>query len=313
MNDDHGIVLIIFNRPDLTEMCFEHIRRERPRVLLIVADGPRPDHPKDDALCRQTRAVTERVDWPCEVLRKYFDVNLGCGEAPAAGVTWAFEHVDRAIIMEDDCMPAASLFDYCWTMLDRYADDPRIMHVNCCNFLFGRRFTRGSYYFSKYVHGQIWATWRRAWESFDYDMRSWPQFRASQTFVRMCDGPFEHRYWRDVFDRVYEEPRKTCWDYQWMLACWEREALSVTPSANLVSNFGFRADGTHVVSANHLACMPIEEVTDVSEMIEVRRCDRADRYVFSEAYGGKQFRQQFSKWHRLKRILGRPIRGHARR
>src|SRR4051794_17149348 len=88
------VVLLVFNRPDLTALVFDVIRRVQPRQLLLVADGPRPGRPDDESLCSATRDVIADVDWPCEVLRSYADRNLGCGPAVSAGIEWAFGHVD---------------------------------------------------------------------------------------------------------------------------------------------------------------------------------------------------------------------------
>lgn len=37
------VCFIIFNRPDTTEKVFEAIRQVKPPMLLVIADGPRPD------------------------------------------------------------------------------------------------------------------------------------------------------------------------------------------------------------------------------------------------------------------------------
>src|SRR5215468_2403984 len=62
------VAFIIFNRRDVTARVFAEIARARPERLLIIADGPRPGRHDDIANCAATRAVVERIDWPCEVL-----------------------------------------------------------------------------------------------------------------------------------------------------------------------------------------------------------------------------------------------------
>jgi GT2 family glycosyltransferase len=111
------VVLIIFNRPKLTEAVLNALARVRPRTLLVVADGPRPDSPGDAQACEAARAVIERVDWNCEVIKNYSNVNLGCGRRPASGISWALQQVEEAIILEDDCVPHPSSFGFvrsCW-------------------------------------------------------------------------------------------------------------------------------------------------------------------------------------------------------
>ena len=117
---DTPVVLIIFKRPDLTRRVIEAIARVKPRKLFVVADGPREDRPGEHEACEQARAVVETVGWDCEIVRNYSDVNLGCGRRPATGITWAFEHVEQAIVLEDDCIPVPSFFRYCEELLARF-------------------------------------------------------------------------------------------------------------------------------------------------------------------------------------------------
>ena len=116
---------------------FETIRQAKPRTLLVVADGARNEEEK--ILCQQARAVTENIDWDCEVLRNYSDINMGCRERVSSGLTWAFEQVEEAIILEDDCLPHPSFFNYCETLLDYYRNDKGVMVVSGNNFQDGQR------------------------------------------------------------------------------------------------------------------------------------------------------------------------------
>ena len=63
------VVLIVFNRRDTTQKVFDTIRNYAPESLFVIADGPRAFRPSDKIGCLRTRAVTENVDWDCEVFR----------------------------------------------------------------------------------------------------------------------------------------------------------------------------------------------------------------------------------------------------
>src|SRR5208337_908582 len=100
------VVMLVFNRPDLTRAVLDQIRLARPPELLVVADGPRPGHATDREQCAKVRDVIESgVDWGAKLLTNYAESNLGLRERIGGGLTWAFQHVDRAIILEDDCVP----------------------------------------------------------------------------------------------------------------------------------------------------------------------------------------------------------------
>jgi hypothetical protein len=243
------VVLIIFNRPNTTEKVFEVIRQAKPPLLLVIADAPRVDRPDDEEKCAATRAIIDRVDWECKVLKNYADINLGCGKRPASGLDWVFELVEEAIILEDDCVPHPTFFRFCEELLERYRHDRRIMSISGQNVQFGRKRTDYSYYFSRYSHGWGWATWRRAWQYFDFDMKLWPEVREGNFLQDILEDPDALSNWTRVFLDTYEG-RVNCWDFQFTFACWMQNALSIISNANLVSNIGHGVDASNTTDTS---------------------------------------------------------------
>ena len=253
------VVFVIFNRPDTTSQVFECIRKARPSQLLIIADGPRADRPREDESCAATRKIVEQVDWPCEVMHEYSDINLGCRKRLASGLNWVFSMVEDAIVLEDDCLPHPTFFRFCEEMLERYRHDERIAHISGVNFQFGQRRTAQSYYFSRYTHIWGWASWRRAWQHYDPDMNTWPSVRDGKWLRDMLGDQRLVDYWSKIFERVYDGDIDT-WDYQWLLACWLQNGLSIIPAENLVTNIGFGVDSTHTTENNPTANIPSKEL-----------------------------------------------------
>jgi hypothetical protein len=243
------VAFLIYKRPDTTARVFEAIRQARPHKLLIVADGPRPDHPGEVEQCAATRAIVEQIDWDCEVLRNYSDANLGCKQRVSSGLDWVFEQVEEAIILEDDCLPHPSFFRFCEELLDLYRPDERVMHISGNNFQFDRHRTNDSFYFSRYNHIWGWATWRRAWKHYDVSMSRWPELKQTGWLDTLWRHRATARYWERVFQSVYDGKIDT-WDCQWTFACWASDALSILPDVNLVSNIGFGEDAHHTVDPN---------------------------------------------------------------
>ncbi len=68
-----------------------------------------------------------RSTGPVNLLTNYANHNMGCGKRISSGLTWAFEQVEDAIILEDDCVPEPDFFPFCEAMLHRYREDERIM------------------------------------------------------------------------------------------------------------------------------------------------------------------------------------------
>jgi hypothetical protein len=288
------VAFIIFNRPDLTAQVFRAIAAAKPSKLLIIADGPRSDREGESEKCAAARRIVDEVDWDCEVLTNYSEENLGCKARIASGLTWVFQQVEEAIILEDDCVPEHSFFGYCSDLLKRYREDARIFHISGTKVLRDANRPRPdgySYWFSRFPQIWGWATWRRAWAHYDVTMSRWPEFKKSEKFAALCRDTAEREYWISTIERVYSGGFNT-WDAAWLLACWLNNAISIAPSRNLVSNLGFRTDATHTKTQHtgH-SCLPLESLRDLVHPPAVAVDDASDNSIFDSFYGGANFRR----------------------
>ncbi|MGI6091624.1 MAG: glycosyltransferase family 2 protein [Veillonellaceae bacterium] len=243
------VAFFIFNRPDTTAQVFEQIRQAKPQKLLVVADGPRTTHAADIDKCAATRSIIDTIDWDCQVLTNYSDINLGCKVRMSSGLDWVFNTVDQAIILEHDTLPHPSFFRFCQELLTQYHDDNRVMNISGCNFQFGNQRTNYSYYFSRCVHCWGWASWRRAWQYYDITMSLWPEVSQGDLLQSLLVHDQALAYWHKVFDVTYHGYINT-WDYQWVFNCWSQNGLCILPNINLISNIGFNAEGTHTTNTS---------------------------------------------------------------
>jgi hypothetical protein len=253
------VAFIIFNRPDTTKRVFEAIRQAKPPKLLVVADGSREGHPGESEKCAATRSIIDGVDWECEVLTNYSDVNLGCKLRVSSGLDWVFSEVEEAIILEDDCLPHPSFFPFCEELLERYRDDTRIGIISGDNLL-GHGTSPYSYYFSKYPHIWGWATWKRAWKYYDLEMSLWTEINNGNWLENILPSKKVVKYWEKIFQNTYNGKVQT-WDYQWVFACLINNFLCIIPNVNLISNIGFGESSTHTKgSDNKFSSLATQEV-----------------------------------------------------
>lgn len=277
---DTPILFILFNRPDTTERVFQRIREIRPRQLFVVADGPRAHKLGEDRLCMEARKIVERIDWPCKLKTKFSDVNVGCRVAVSSAIDWFFSNVNEGIILEDDCLPDQSFFPFCESLLQKYRRDQRIMHISGVNFQDGVQRGCGTYYFSQMNHVWGWATWKRAWNQYNVDMPTYPEFLNNNVLNDVFPRRAMRQYWRKRFDLVYHKIRDT-WDIQWQYALCVNNGLSICPNVNLVSNIGFDKNATHTTDDFHtLANRPTAASDDVHHPVFIVSDPHADWYTF---------------------------------
>ncbi len=252
---DTPILFLIFNRPDATQVVFNQIKKIKPKKFFIAADGPRNGVVNDKIQCALTRKIVDQIDWDCDLKLLFREENLGCGIGVSSAISWFFEHVDRGIILEDDCVPDLSFFDYCSHFLDTYENDERVMMISGTNYLFNRVKNKHNYFFSQYYSIWGWATWKRSWDLYDFNLEDWEKNR--DTRIKFLKKKYKKRelvnFWIHNFDEVTKNNLDT-WDYQWCYNCIFNNGLSLVPINNLVSNIG--NNGVHIKGNNKFLNMP---------------------------------------------------------
>jgi hypothetical protein len=248
-----AVAIIVFNRPDLTLQLLDVLSRVKPGRVYVISDGPRIDKKNEFDLVQEVRKIIDdKIAWPCLLKKNYSDVNLGCGRRVSSGISWVFENEEEAIILEDDCIPSRSFFRFAAEMLERYRYDRRVMHISGTKL--GEYDLGGeSYCYSKYPQIWGWATWRRAWNLYDFSGRLWCDSIVRSAIRYDCQVTGDYSFWNSAF-RSIVLGRIDTWDHQWILCCWINSGLSITPSSNLIGNRGFRADATHtkIPSVEHV-------------------------------------------------------------
>lgn len=254
------VLFIIFNRPSTTEVVLEEIRKAKPKKLFIAADGPRKGRPGDNEKCQAARAVASKIDWDCEVKTLFRDENLGCGRGPAGAISWFFDHVEEGIIIEDDVKPAPEFFRFCAEMLERYRDDTRVMEIAGASLPNSiMKNSPYSYFFSDWDNIWGWATWKRAWKHFDYEIKNYPEVTKKGYLLSNYSSIYERYHLEYMLDRSYYENDKiTWWDPQWGFARKINSGLVIIPTKNMIVNLGFGADATNTHDGSEFTEMKME-------------------------------------------------------
>jgi hypothetical protein len=246
------VLYIVFNRPKETAISFEALRKIKPAKLYVAADGPRQNHPTDDANTKAVREIIGTIDWECEVKTLYQPENLGCRRAVESCLEWFFENEAQGVIIEDDIIPNKGFFTYSEIMLDRYKDDLNVLSINGCSL--GYRNSKIPYGRTNYFNMWGWATWKR---SVDVVKKTWSEFDPEASLendphikknlhlpVLFTDNSIWLKYWQKLFRNVYENKIDT-WDYQWCYTVLKTNSFCIRPSQNFIINVGNGEQATH--------------------------------------------------------------------
>lgn len=255
------VVLIIFTRERVTRRNLEALRQAKPEQLFVIADGPRADRPEDVEACARARAVIDEIDWPCQVHRLFRERNVGLEANVELGLDWVFSQVDRAIVLEDDCIPDQSFFRFCEELLDRYADEPSVWQISGDNHgvptaLFGG----DSYRFSTWASVWGWATWADRWHAhralFNRTHEGAEDSPTTKDAVRVAPAVPQPGTLTTKAAQRHFEYVSTCadgdaygWDHHWWVTIMSEGGLSVMPAVTVIENDGYGEGATHTRAA----------------------------------------------------------------
>lgn len=250
------VTIIIFNRPDAIKTLINSLKNYSPEVIFVIADGAREQNQDDHELCDLARRkIDELIDWKCKIYKNYADTNLGLGLRVKTGLDWVFSQTKCSIILEDDCVPAIPFYYFCEELLNRYKDDTRIMHISGNNYTPKYNPNNLSYFFSLYGHIWGWATWARAWQLMDYDMKKW-EIEKNRIAIKSLFKNNEFKYFERIFDEYHLNEKKP-WGQRWFYSRLLNKGLSIVPKSNLVTNIG--TVGTHSDKRSDTHFRPIDD------------------------------------------------------
>ena len=249
------VLLITFNRPDHTRQVWDEIKKQKPKYLFVFQDGARLNNKEDIEKVEQVRALFKpnEIDWECELKTNFNENNLGCGRGPAAGISWFFEQVEEGIIIEDDTIPGNDFFEYAEELLELYSENDQIKVIGSIH-LEERKYRDGSYHFSMANRNLCaWATWRRAWNNFDYKLTNVSPVDLIRSMKKYNSSRREIEYWTEILDQLqHGNLIETSWDIQFLMSIWLKHGSGIFPNVNLSENIGFDNDATHTTQSNNI-------------------------------------------------------------
>lgn len=250
---ERTVVLFFFNRPKHLQRVFARVRQAKPKDLVLVSDGPRPDRPEEAIACDQCRAIVEHIDWPCQVTRCYAKENMGCRDRIASGIRETFERYETAIFLEDDCLPRLSFFAYCNELLNKYESDEEVAFISGTRFIhLPKPKNKEGYQFCDMPLVWGWASWRRALVGYDEAIADWEQHKdAIRAKIKQATDtlgqPMSDRIANGIItalNNCYAGTLNT-WDHPLAYHFMKQNMKSLLPKQNMITNIGFGPLSTH--------------------------------------------------------------------
>ena len=233
------VLLMTYIRPKNTENILNLLRKYNQKNIFVFNDGLK--NKADSEVHKKTRNLIKQIKKNYKIKIIFPKKNLTQKYNLPFALSQVFKKFDRAIILEDDCIPNKSFFKFCDLLLEKYKNDNRISQISGNNFLNFKNFKRrnnDSYFFSKFTSSWGWATWKSRWENYyDSDLKVWPKVKKEKWLNDIFNNKKSFDFWTKAFNRRYKLLEDD-WDRPWTLTNIINNRLNIFPNKNLISNIG---------------------------------------------------------------------------
>lgn len=236
------IALFVYNRPEHTRRTVKFLKQnllaEESR-LYIFADGPRneTDWVRVDEVREVIRSVTGFKS--LEITER--KTNLGLAASIISGVTKLNAEYGKVIVFEDDLITSPYTLQYFNDALEHYENHDKVMHIGAYMYpLKDKNLPETFFYRAATSWG--WATWQRAWASFEPKIdKLIPLFDDEMIHRFSIDGHMN--FWKQMLE--FQAGKNNSWAIRWYASVFLKNGLTLNPSHSLIHNIGHDGSGIH--------------------------------------------------------------------
>lgn len=239
------IVIFAYNRPGHTAKLIKSLllnNESEGSDLYVFCDGAK--NPCDENV-KQVRDLVNQISGFKSITKVFRDTNIGLANNIIQGVSEVFEKHDKVIVLEDDLIATPHFLRYINQALDFY-DDKDIFSI--------AGYTPNveipdNYAFTTYPILRNcswgWATWRRRWQSVDWDVEDFKDFISDKEQKRRFSESGS-----DLVPMLLKQQTGiiNSWSIRFCYSAFKQNLPTIYPTQSFIINDGADGSGTNVNS-----------------------------------------------------------------
>lgn len=236
------IAIFLYNRPDHAQRTLDSLSKNilaDSSELFIFSDAPKDESARNSV--EQVRQFAKTVTGfkRIEIIERV--TNVGLANSIINGVTQLVNQYGKVIVFEDDLVSSPYTLQYFNDALDHYADQPEIMHIGA--YMYNLKTPNlPETFFYRAATSWGWATWARAWKSFEPDVdKLMSQFNDAKIHQFSIEGTMN--FWKQM--QEFKAGKNNSWAIRWYASIFLQHGLTLNPSHSLIHNIGHDGSGTH--------------------------------------------------------------------
>lgn len=272
------ILLITYTRLANFKRIINILKKVNTKSIYIYNNCPdknSKNYYQDRLNSEKIRSLSKNLDIKCKKFFFFQENHKQVGQSIKQSIDWFFKNEKEGIILEDDIIPRINFFIFCTKLLSHYRNNEKVFHISGFNHL-GKIKSKYSYHFSRYTHVWGWASWRRAWKYYDYQMRGF------SNKLNLFNTKQENDYRNYLYKKTKEKKINT-WDYQWDFSIRKKSGYCIRPNKNLVKNIGFNLSATNTkVDLKNLSKIKTYDISKINHPQNIIFSDDIDFKIFKK-------------------------------
>jgi hypothetical protein len=241
------VVVFVYNRPEHTKALFSSLElcKEVERHDLFVFS----DAAKTEGTEEQVNNVRLFLhDYAKKSSFKNIKIieaksNKGLANSIIDGVTEIIMEYSMAIVLEDDLIVSENFLQFMQECLEFYKNDRTVGAISGFSFpITSKKKCPNTVYKSRTGNSWGWATWKDRWESADWNVQDYKQFKTDKDLK----NNFEEQQ-HGICSMLERQMRGEIdsWAVRWDYSFFRRNLWTIYPYKTRVKNDGFDGSGVH--------------------------------------------------------------------
>jgi len=240
------IALFVYNRPLHTQKVIEALQSNtmaKDSNLFIFSDGAKAG---EEEMVKKVRLLIRETQGFKSVKIIERENNYGLANSVIDGVSQLNKKYGSVIVFEDDVVSSPYTLKYFNDALTKYESTNKVMHIGGFMYAIDHN-NLPETFFTRHVSSQAWATWDRAWQSFEPNIdKLIDAFDNEKKYAFELDGTMN--FWKHI--QEFKVGKNNSWAIRWYASVFLKEGLSLQTAISMVENIGHDGSGVHSEKSN---------------------------------------------------------------
>jgi hypothetical protein len=242
------IVIFSYNRLAHLKIVISALKKNylaKSSELIIFSDGPKKNIKNENTKILEIRNYLHKINGFKKITIINRSKNLGLSKNVITGISQVIKKYKKVIVLEDDLVPNKFFLKYMNSGLKIYKNNKNVASIHAYVYPIDNinKKINHNTFFIKGADCWGWATWLRAWNTFDKNGKKLIYKIKKKKLISSFNFNNSYNYFQMLQEQV--EKKNNSWAIRWYASCFLRDMYTLYPAISLIKNIGIDQSGSN--------------------------------------------------------------------